>query len=125
MATDSADAVLVGSSVQMVNNDLKLGEYRPDDELDIRARFPEEKRNISRLDSLRLKTAVGLVLVGSFVECKVAPKVDVIRRVDAKHLVTVQANLIVGAQLLNELPLLKEQLSTLDLHPSVKIDVKG
>jgi hypothetical protein len=41
-ATDSADAVLVGSSVQMVNNDLKLGEYCPDDELDIRARSPEE-----------------------------------------------------------------------------------
>lgn len=127
-ATYGADAALVGSSVQMVTNGLKLGEYRPDDvddELDIRVRFPEEKRNISRLDSLRLKTSSGLVPVGSFVERKAAPKVDTIRRVDAKRVVTVQANLIAGAQLLTELPILQQQLPTLGLHPSVDIDVKG
>jgi len=127
-ATYGADAALVGSSVQMVTNGLKLGEYRPDDvddELDIRVRFPEEKRNISRLDSLRLKTPSGLVPVGSFVERKAAPKVDTIRRVDAKRVVTVQANLIAGAQLLTELPILQEQLPTLGLHPSVDINVKG
>jgi len=127
-ATYGADAALVGSSVQMVTNGLKLGEYRPDDvddELDIRVRFPEDKRNISRLDSLRLKTSSGLVPVGSFVERKAAPKVDTIRRVDAKRVVTVQANLIAGSQLLNELPILQEQLPTLGLHPSVDIDVKG
>jgi len=127
-ATYGADAALVGSSVQMVTNGLKLGEYRPDDvddELDIRVRFPEEKRNISRLDSLRLKTPYGLVPVGSFVERKAAPKIDTIRRVDAKRVVTVQANLIAGAQLLTELPILQEQLPTLGLHPSVDIDVKG
>lgn len=127
-ATFGADAALVGSSVQMVTNGLKLGEYRPDDvddELDIRVRFPEEKRNIGRLDSLRLKTASGLVPVGSFVERKAAPKVDTIRRVDAIRVVTVQANLIAGAQLSNELPILREQLTTLGLHPSIDIDVKG
>lgn len=127
-ATYGADAALVGSSVQMVTNGLKLGEYRPDDvddELDIRVRFPEEKRNISRLDSLRLKTTSGLVPVGSFVERKAAPKVDTIRRVDAKRVVTIQANLIAGAQLLNELPILQAQLPTLGLHPSVEIAVKG
>ena len=127
-ATYGADAALVGSSVQMVTNGLKLGEYRPDDvddELDIRVRFPEEKRNISRLDSLRLKTTSGLVPVGSFVERKAAPKVDTIRRVDAKRVVTIQANLIAGAQLLNELPILQAKLPTLGLHPSVEIAVKG
>ncbi len=127
-ATFGADAALVGSSVQMVTNGLKLGEYRPDDvddELDIRVRFPEEKRNIGRLDSLRLKTASGLVPVGSFVERKAAPKVDTIRRVDARRVVTVQANLIAGAQLSNELPILREQLTTLGLHPSIDIEVKG
>jgi multidrug efflux pump len=127
-ATFGADAALVGSSVQMVTNGLKLGEYRPDDvddELDIRVRFPEEKRNIGRLDSLRLKTASGLVPVGSFVERKAAPKVDTIRRVDARRVVTVQANLIAGAQLSNELPVLREQLTTLGLHPSIDIEVKG
>lgn len=127
-ATYGADAALVGSSVQMVTNGLKLGEYRPDDvddELDIRVRFPEEKRNINRLDSLRLKTQSGLVPVGSFVERKAAQKVDTIRRVDAKRVVTIQADLIPGAQLLRELPKLEQQFPSLGIHPSVELAVKG
>ncbi len=127
-ATYGADAALVGSSVQMVTNGLKLGEYRPDDvddELDIRVRFPEEKRNIGRLDSLRVKTANGLVPVSSFVERKAAPKVDTIRRVDSKRVVTVQANLISGAQLTKELPLLKAKFPELGLDYSVEIKIKG
>ena len=112
----------------MVTNGLKLGEYRPDDvddELDIRVRFPEEKRNLGRLDTLRLKTASGLVPVGSFVERQAAPKINNIRRVDAKRVVTIQANLVAGAQLMTELPKLQALLPTLGLHPSVDIVVKG
>ncbi len=127
-ATYGADAALVGSSVQMVTNGLKLGEYRPDDvddELDIRVRFPEAKRNINRLDSLRLKTAAGLVPVGSFVERKAAPKVDTIRRIDAKRVVTLKANLIPGAQLQRVLPVLQAQFPSLGIDPSVEIVVKG
>jgi multidrug efflux pump len=127
-ATYGADAALVGSTVQMATNGLKLGEYRPDDvddELDIRVRFPEDKRNIGRLDSLRLKTSQGLVPVSSFVTRTAAPKVDTIRRVDSKRVVTLQANLISGAQLLNELPKLEAQFPSLGIHPSVEINVKG
>ena len=127
-ATYNADAALVGSTVQMVTNGLKLGEYRPDDvdeELDIRVRFPEEKRNIGRLDELRLKTSTGLVPVSSFVERKASPKVDTIRRIDSKRVVTIKANLVPGAQLNTELPKLKEQFPTLGIDPSVNIAIKG
>jgi multidrug efflux pump len=127
-ATYGADAALVGSTVQMATNGLKLGEYRPDDvddELDIRVRFPEDKRNIGRLDSLRLKTSKGLVPISSFVTRNAAPKVDTIRRVDGKRVLTIQANLIPGAQLLKELPLLKETFSGLGLDPRVEINIKG
>lgn len=127
-ATYGADAALVGSSVQMVTNGLKLGEYRPDDvddELDIRVRFPKDKRNIGRLDTLRVKTSSGLVPVSSFVERIAAPKVDTIRRIDGKRVVTIQANLVPGAQLLTELPLLKAQFPTLGVDPSVEIKIKG
>ncbi|NQZ81741.1 MAG: efflux RND transporter permease subunit [Colwellia sp.] len=127
-ATYGADAALVGTTVQMVTNGLKLGEYRPDDvddELDIRVRFPENKRNIGRLDTLRVKTANGLVPVSSFVERKAAPKIDTIRRIDSKRVVTIEANLIPGAQLLKVLPKLKEQFPELGIHPSVEINVKG
>jgi len=127
-ATYGADATLVGANVQMVTNGLKLGEYRPDDvddELDIRVRFPEEKRNIGRLDDIRLKTSQGLVPVSSFVERKAAQKVDTIRRSDSKRVVTIQANLISGAQLVKELPKLQQELPTLGLDPSININIKG
>jgi multidrug efflux pump len=127
-ATYGADAALVGSTVQMVTNGLKLGEYRPDDvddELDIRVRFPEDKRNIGRLDTLRLKTASGLVPVSSFVERSAAPKIDSVKRVDSKRVVTIKANLISGAQLLTELPLLQEKFPSLGIDPSVEIVIKG
>jgi len=127
-ATYGADAALVGSTVQMATNGLKLGEYRPDDvddELDIRVRFPEEKRNIGRLDALRLKTSSGLVPISSFVERVAAPKIDTIRRVDGKRVVTIQANLISGAQLLKELPLLKAKFPELGIDASVEIAIKG
>lgn len=123
-----ADATLVGSTVQMVTNGLKLGEYRPDDvddELDIRVRFPEDKRNISRLDEIRVKTGQGLVPVSSFVERQASPKVDTIRRVDGKRVVSIQANLVPGAQLVQELPKLEKVLPTLELPLTVDIAIKG
>ncbi|TLU64285.1 efflux RND transporter permease subunit [Thalassotalea litorea] len=128
-ATFSADATLVGTSVQMVTNGLKLGEYRPDDvddELDIRVRFPVEKRNIARLDDLRLKTFDGLVPVTNFVERKAAQKVDTIRRVDSKRVVVLQADLKPGAQLVKELPKLQKQMQQSDIDWfQVSMAVKG
>jgi len=127
-ATYGADATLVGSAVQMVTNGLKLGEYRPDDvddELDIRVRFPEEKRDINRLDSLRIKTKAGLVPVSSFVTRSAANKIDTITRVDSKRVIKLAADLIPGAQLATELPKLKEQLATLNIDPRVHFEIKG
>lgn len=128
-AVYDADAALVGSTVQMVTNGLKLGEYRPDDvddELDIRVRFPLEKRNITRIDDLRVQTEEGLIPVTNFVEKKAIQKVDTIRRVDAKRVVTIKANLAPGAQLIKELPWLKTQLLNLDIDwTKVAITVKG
>ncbi|QBY04750.1 efflux RND transporter permease subunit [Thalassotalea sp. HSM 43] len=117
-ATFSADATLVGTSVQMVTNGLKLGEYRPDDvddELDIRVRFPPEKRSITRLDELRLKTNDGLVPVTNFVEKKAAQKVDVIRRIDSRRVITIQADMAPGVLLSQELPKLQQDLKQLDV----------
>ena len=72
-----------------------------------------------------MKTNEGLVPVGSFVERTAAPKVDTIRRVDGKRVVTVQANLVPGAQLIQVLPELEAQLPTLGLDPLVDIAIKG
>lgn len=130
--TDAArfgtDAASVGSMIQMITNGLKVGEYRPDDvdrELDIRVRFPTDKRSINQLDRIRLLTDKGLVPISNFVQRKAVPKVDTIRRVDARRVITASANMKEGELLSLELPHLKEQLKTLGLDPRVEIELKG
>ena len=122
------DAASVGSMIQMVTNGLKVGEYRPDDvdrELDIRVRFPTDKRSINQMDSIRLLTDKGMIPISNFVQRKAVPKVDTIRRVDARRVITVSANMKEGELLSLELPHLKEQLKTLGLDPQVEIELKG
>ncbi len=123
-----ADATLVGSSISMVTNGLKIGEYRPDDvddELDIRVRYPEDKRDLGRLEAVRVKTQMGMVPVSNFVEQKAVPKVDIIRRVDGRRVVQIAADMAPGFLLNTELPLLMEELPSLNLSPSINIKVRG
>ncbi|CAM4362803.1 efflux RND transporter permease subunit [Pseudoalteromonas ostreae] len=123
-----ADAAMLGANVQLITNGLKLGEYRPDDvddEIDIRVRFPHDKRDLSRLETLRIKTLHGQVPISYFVERHAASKVDTIRRVDAHRVVTINADMRVGEQLAKALPRLQAQLKEQGLDPRVKIKVRG
>lgn len=123
-----ADAALLGSSVQLVTNGLKLGEYRPDDvdyELDIRVRFPAEQRHLERLDGLRVLSERGLVPVSHFVERVAKPKTDTIRRVDSRRVITVSADMKEGRLLATELPRLQKLLPTLNLDPRVVVNYRG
>ncbi|MDN3653484.1 efflux RND transporter permease subunit [Thalassotalea ponticola] len=126
-ASFDADASLLGTSVQMVTNGVKIGEYRPDDvddEVDIRVRFPAEQRSISKLEQLRLKTDHGLVPVTNFVEQSAAQKVDSIYRIDSRRVVTVSADLADSVSLSNQLEQLQHDLQQLDidwLNVTVKV----
>ena len=58
-----ADVTAVGSAIQLVTNGMLIGDYRPDDaddEVDIRARFPDADRNLEQLDRLRVNTRARL-----------------------------------------------------------------
>lgn len=123
-----ADATLVGSTVQLVTNGLKIGEYRPDDvddELDILVRYPVDSRFIGKLDELRMKTANGMVPISNFVERTPQPKTDLIRHIDSQRVLMVEANMVPGELLSIELPKLQEQLPDLNLDPRVTLMVKG
>ena len=65
--------------VQLVTQGVKLGSYRPDDstdELDIRARLPEDAAQLSpRSTILRIATAQGLIPVSNFIKRTAVPKV--------------------------------------------------
>ena len=123
-----ADATMLGANVQMVTNGLKLGEYRPDDvddEIDIRVRFPSDKRDLGRLESLRVKTHHGQVPITHFIDRKAVQKVDTINRVDSHRVVSVNADVKAGMQLSKALPRLQKQLEAQGLDPRVKLKVRG
>lgn len=123
-----ADATLVGNTVQFVTDGLKIGEYRPDDvddELDIRVRFPETDRFISKLDQLRVKTATGLVPIGNFVERIPHQKTDLIRHVDSRRVIKVEANMVPGALLETQISQLQQQLVQMNIDPRVNIKIRG
>ena len=123
-----ADISLIGSIIQLVTNGIKLGEYRPDDadeEIDIRVRFPADKRSLDRLGELRIPTPSGLIPIGTIVHSEPAPVTRTIMRTDGRRTLLVQADLARGAQLAPVIERLKAKLPELGLDPSIKLRFKG
>ena len=84
-----------GAMLQFVTNGLLIDKYRPadsDDEVDIRARYPEQYRNIFSLDGVRMQTPQGSVPLSNFVTRVAKPQVDRIVRRDGKRVIDVKAN---------------------------------
>lgn len=84
-----------GAVLQLVTDGLLIDNYRPDDsdeEIDIRARFPEEHRSIFALDAIRVQTPQGGVPLSNFVEREARPQVDRIQRRDGRRIIEVKAN---------------------------------
>lgn len=115
-----ADIATIGSYVQLITNGILIGKYRPDDaidEVDIRARFPLESRNLDQLDQLRIRTPQGQVPITNFVKIVPVQKVDRVQRVDSKRMMYVSANAKVDVNV-------AEQVSTLSkwIEDEVNID---
>ncbi|PKQ06378.1 MAG: transporter [Alphaproteobacteria bacterium HGW-Alphaproteobacteria-11] len=90
-----ADVTSVGATIQLVTNGILIGKYRPDDaqdEVDIRARFPDSYRVLDQLDQLRVQTQNGLVPISNFVKRTAQPQVSSIERVDGFRQITIKAN---------------------------------
>ncbi|MEZ8640050.1 efflux RND transporter permease subunit [Vibrio splendidus] len=124
----SADATLVGNTVQFVTNGLKIGDYLPDDsseEVDILVRYPSDKRDIGRFDQLRVKTPAGLVPITNFAQIVTDHKQDTIKRLDGKRVVNIMADMKEGYNLALELPKIEQALSELGLPSSVEFRIRG
>ncbi|MBE8567040.1 efflux RND transporter permease subunit [Vibrio sp. OPT20] len=124
----SADATLVGNTVQFVTNGLKIGDYLPDDsseEVDILVRYPSDKRDIGRFDQLRVKTPAGLVPITNFAQIVPDHKQDMIKRLDGKRVVNIMADMEEGYNLALELPKIEQALSELGLPSSVEFRIRG
>jgi multidrug efflux pump len=110
-----ADITTVGSYVQLITNGILIGKYRPDDaidEVDIRARFPFNYRNLDQLDQLRIRTPQGQVPITNFVKVVARPKVSSIERKDAKRTMFVSANTTLETNVAEVVSELEEWMET-------------
>jgi multidrug efflux pump len=114
--------------VQLITNGVKLGTYRPDDatdELDIRARLPENQRSFAGLDTMRVATAQGLVPVSNFIKRTAIPKVASIERRNGVYTMNVAANLSGDAASDKKIAEIKKWEATQSFPSDVKIVYAG
>ncbi len=96
-----ADVATVGGMVQLVTRGLLLDTMRvdsSDEEIDIRVRLPEEDRVLSTLDSLKVRTADGLIPMSNFITRRPVPSLGQIDRVDQQRYFDVRADVVAGMQ---------------------------
>jgi multidrug efflux pump len=118
----------VGLAVQLVTNGLKITDYRPassDKPVDIILRFPEDRRTLNDIDSLRVETPNGSVPIGNFIDRKPSRKVGIIHRIDSTRVVTVTANLAPGVNVAEVQDQITEQLKSADFGELVSWKLRG
>jgi multidrug efflux pump len=123
-----ADIALVGSFLQLVTNGILIGDYRPDDaddEVDIRARFPEDARSLGQFERLRVNTPGGSVPIASFVERVPAPRVGTIARADGRRQLTVSAEVEEGILVDDKVGEIRAWLAAHGVDPAVTVAFKG
>ncbi|WP_299628240.1 efflux RND transporter permease subunit [uncultured Tateyamaria sp.] len=90
-----ADVATVGAMVQLVTRGLLLDTMRvdtSDEEIEIRVRLPEEDRVLSTLDTLKVRTADGLVPLANFITRTPVAELAQINRVGQKRYFDVKAD---------------------------------
>lgn len=108
-----ADVAQVGAMVQLVTRGLLLGNMNvdtSDDEIDIRVRLPEKDRLLSTLETLRVRTASGLIPISNFITIKPVPKLGQIDRADTLRYFDIKADVVEGANPTAEIEKLTEWL---------------
>ena len=89
----------VGGMVQLVTTGILLDTMRiesSDEEIEIRVRLPEDDRLLSTLDTLKLRTAQGLVPLSNFVTRSAVPTLAQIDRIDMNRVYSVKAGVESG-----------------------------
>ncbi|MGX4677278.1 efflux RND transporter permease subunit [SAR92 clade bacterium H246] len=118
----------VGNMVQMITGGVMIGEFRPDDaddEVEIRLRFPEQDRQLSSIDELRINTPNGPVPISSFSQRVAKPRVDAIQRFDMVETVFILANSEEGYLPDNQTSEIADWIAQQDFDSSVNIAFRG
>ncbi|WP_372614285.1 efflux RND transporter permease subunit [Aquicoccus sp.] len=96
-----ADVATVGGMVQLVTRGLLLDTMRvesSDEEIEIRVRLPEGDRVLSTLDTLKVRTADGLIPLSNFINRQPVAKLAEINRTNQTRYFDVKAGVRSGLQ---------------------------
>jgi multidrug efflux pump len=91
----NVNMAILGNYVKLVTNGLKLTTYRPEtdtEEVDIMLRFPEDKRQLEQLDSLKVISDKGAVPISNFTSREANAKTGKIERVNGMRTIKIEAN---------------------------------
>ena len=130
----NADIATLGSMVQLVTDGILIGHYRPDDsedEIEIRARYPDRDRSFDQLDQLRVQTQNGNVPITNFVTRTADEETGNVNRIDGKRVVEIKAETAINPETgVAYLAVVGEQafqswLSTQTLPEGVSLRLRG
>lgn len=94
-----ANVATVGAMVQLVTRGILLDTMQVDtseEEIEIRVRYPEKDRVLSTLDTMRVRTADGLIPLSNFIVRRPVPKLAQIDRYQTERYFTVRAGVVDG-----------------------------
>ena len=118
----------IGRAVQLATNGLKLGEYRPndaDDEIDVRARYPERFRTLDQLEQLRIETGSGSVPISNFVSVTPQQKTGTLNRSDTRRVLAVKADVAEGVLVDNKVKIIQKWINEANFDPRIIVQFKG
>ena len=123
-----ADVALVGSTVRLVTNGIKIATYRPDDaddEIDIVARYPLESRHLGELERLSVNTEKGTVPLAHMVTRSFEPRSGDLIRVDGARALTVSADVEPGVLPDTKVREIGAWLAQQDFGPGITFTFRG
>ncbi len=122
------DVTSVGTMVQFLTDGVLASKYRPDDlneEVDIRIRFPSDKRALGLLSDLRVNTPQGAMPISSFARIEPAPLIDSYIRKNNVPSEYVYADVAKGVLADDIVQQVKAWLSQQDFPSSIDIQFLG
>ena len=122
------DVSIVGSTIRLVTNGIKAGEYRPDDsddEVEIRVRFPFSDRSIGQLDRLRVTTSEGAIPIANFVTRAAIPRTGTINRTDGQRILKIESEVEEGVLVDDKVTEIKQWIAGAGLDPRIAVTFKG
>ena len=122
------DQSAVGSTIRLVTNGIKVGEYRPDDtvdEVEIRVRFPFADRRIDQLDRLRVTTREGAVPLTNFVTREAVPRTGTIHRTDGLRVLKIEADVEAGVLVDDKVTEIRRLVGSAGLDPRIEVRFRG